>query len=55
MCTLHAEDVYLLPVVFGEVPQLSEPGTVAKYFSITEMKPVCKTLTINTCTVFPAL
>lgn len=26
MCSLSAEDVYLLSVVFGEVPQLSQSG-----------------------------
>lgn len=26
VCSLFAEDMYLLPVVFGEVPQLSQPG-----------------------------
>lgn len=26
LCTLHAEDLYLLSVVSGEVPQLFESG-----------------------------
>lgn len=28
VCSLSAEDLHLLPVVFGEVPQLSQPGNV---------------------------
>lgn len=31
--SLPAEDVHLLPVVFGEVPQLSQPGNAVKVSS----------------------
>lgn len=34
MRTLYAKGVYLLPVVSGEVPQLSKSGTVMKYLPV---------------------
>lgn len=34
MCALYAKGMYLLPVVSGEVPQLSKSGTVIKYIPL---------------------